>query len=63
MSKKNLRRVSYVISAQTAWHIEDLARLEHTTPGHILDKLVREKMLSLRVERYPQQNVRKEGNP
>ena len=53
MSKKNLRRVSYVISAQTAWHIEDLARLENTTPGHILDKLVREKMLSLRVEKIP----------
>lgn len=63
MSKKNLRRVSYVISAQTAWHIKDLARLGNTTPGHILDKLVREKMLSLRVERYPQQNVRKGGNP
>ncbi len=63
MSKKNLRRVSWLVSAQTAWNVNKLAQIEGTTPGHIVDKLVREKMLSLRVERYPQQNVRKEGNP
>lgn len=53
MSRKYLRRVTYTVHSQTAWHIENLARLERTTPGHILDKLVREKMLSLRVEGNP----------
>lgn len=63
MSKKYLRRVTYTVKSQTAWHIEDLARLEGTTAGHIIDKLVREKMLSLRVERHTGEGVVNGGLP
>lgn len=48
MSKKNLRRVSWLVSAQTAWNVNKLAQIEGTTPGHIIDKLVRDRMVMLR---------------
>lgn len=47
MSKKNLRRVTWLVNAQTEWHVKKLARMEHTTPGHIVDKLVRDRMVML----------------
>lgn len=46
--KKNLRRVTYVVSAQTAWNIQRLADMEKTTPGRVIDKLVRDRMVTLR---------------
>lgn len=49
MGKKNMRRKTYVVNAQTAWHIQHLAQIEHTTPGHIIDKLVRDRMVALRL--------------
>ena len=48
-NKKNLRRVSWLVSAQTEWHVRRLARMEGTTPGHIVDKLVRDRMLALQM--------------
>lgn len=48
MSKKNLRRVSWLVSAQTAWNVKKLAQIEGTTPGHIVDKLVRDRMVMIR---------------
>lgn len=47
MSKKNLRRVSWLVSAQTAWNVNKLAQIEGTTPGHIVDKLVRDRMVMI----------------
>lgn len=50
MGNKNLRRLSLVVTAQTAWHLEQLARVcGYQETGHVVDKLVREKMLSLRL--------------
>lgn len=49
MGNKNLRRLSLVVTAQTAWHLEQLARVcGYRETGHVVDKLVREKMLSIR---------------
>lgn len=48
-NKKNLRRVSYLVNAQTDWHVKKLAQMEGTTPGHIIDKLVRDRMLALQM--------------
>ena len=33
MSKKNLRRVNWLVSAQTLWNVNKLAQIEGTTPG------------------------------
>jgi hypothetical protein len=48
MSKKNFRRVSMLITAQTLGNLEKLAAMSNFREiGHVVDKLVREKMLSL----------------
>ena len=50
MSKRtNQRRVRILVTAQTLWHLEDLAKIcGYQEIGRVVDKLVREKMLSLR---------------
>lgn len=49
MNKKNLRRVSVLVTAKTAKNLERLAQMDgQPTIGRVMDKLVREKMLSLR---------------
>ena len=52
MSKRtNQRRVRILVTAQTLWHLEDLARIcGYKELGRVVDKLTREKMLSLRME-------------
>ena len=51
MNKKNMRRVSMLVTAQTAKNLDRLAVMAgyHET-GRVVDKLVREKMISLRCE-------------
>ena len=50
MGNKNLRRLSLVVTAQTSWHLEQLARVcGYRETGRVVDKLVREKVLSLRI--------------
>lgn len=47
--KKNLRRVSVVITAQTKFNLEKLAATYgYSDIGRIIDKLTREKMLDNR---------------
>ena len=48
--KKNLRRLSILVSAQTAWNLHKLARMcgYGDNLGKVMDKLVREKMLQLK---------------
>lgn len=47
--KKNLRRVSVVITAQTAYNLERLAAAcGYKDIGRVIDKLTREKMLETR---------------
>lgn len=49
MEKKNLRRLRLLVTAQTAWHLEELRKIcGYREIGHVIDKLVREKLLSLR---------------
>ena len=51
MSKKNLRRISIVVTAQTKGNLERLAAVSgYKELGRVVDKLTREKMLSLRVK-------------
>lgn len=52
MSKQNVRRLSTLVTAQTRYNLERLAQMEgERSLGRIIDKLTREKMLSLRMER------------
>lgn len=52
MSRRtNQRRIRILVTAQTLWHLEGLARIcGYQEIGRVVDKLVREKMLSLRTE-------------
>ena len=49
-NRKNLRRLSLLVSAQTAWNPHKLARMcgYGDNVGKVVDKLVREKMVALR---------------
>lgn len=46
--RKNLRRISLLVTAQTAGNIQRLAAMERTVPGRVVDKLVRDRMILLR---------------
>ena len=50
MSKKNLRRLTCLVSAQTLWNLFKLAKLcgYGENIGKVIDKLVREKMISMK---------------
>lgn len=49
MGNKNLRRISILVTAQTAANLERLARMDgQASIGRVVDKLVRGKMLALR---------------
>jgi hypothetical protein len=46
MSKKNMRRISVLVTAQTAYHLQTLAKIAgYKEPGHVIDKLIREHMI------------------
>ena len=48
MEKKNLRRLSILVTAQTAANLERLTQIDRQASiGRTVDKLVREKVLSL----------------
>ena len=49
--KKNLRRISLVVTAQTKGNLERLAAVsDYKELGRVVDKLTREKMISLHVK-------------
>lgn len=49
MKNKNLRRLSILITAQTAYHLYEYARLAgYKEIGKVVDKLVREKMIEMK---------------
>ena len=55
--KKNLRRVSLLVTAQTAYNLEKLAAMcGYREKGHVVDKLVREKMLMMNGGKHPERN-------
>ena len=48
MSKKNMRRISILVTAQTAYNLDHLAAMcGYREIGRVVDKLTREKMLAL----------------
>lgn len=52
MSKKNLRRVTMVVTAQTAYNLDKLVKLSGCGyVGRVVDKLVRDRMIGLRADR------------
>lgn len=58
MNKKNMRRVSILVTAQTLGNLEKLAAISgYREIGRVVDKLVREKMISMN----PQKPCRKEN--
>lgn len=49
MRKKNMRRISVLVTAQTAKNLERLAAMAgYREAGQVIDKLTREKMISFR---------------
>ena len=48
MSRKNLRRLSALVTAQTLYNLAKLAAMDGRTIGQAIDKLVRDRMLLLR---------------
>ncbi len=59
MNKKNMRCVSMLVTAQTLGNLEKLAAMSgYREIGRVVDKLVREKMISMN----PQKPYRKEIN-
>lgn len=55
--KKNLRRVSLLVTAQTAYNLEKLAVMcGYREKGHVVDKLVREKMLMMNGGKHHERN-------
>lgn len=57
MNKKNLRRISCLVSSQTLFHLEFMRQFYgYKDIGHVIDNLVREKQMSRHIE-----EVRKNG--
>lgn len=55
--KKNLRRVSLLVTAQTAYNLEKLAAMcGYREKGHVVDKLVREKILMMNGGKHHERN-------
>ena len=49
MGNKNLRRISILVTAQTAYNLEKLRKIcGYKYTGKVLDKLVREKMIEMK---------------
>lgn len=49
--RRHIRPLRCTVSSQTLWHLQQMAAVEGCGIGRAIDKLVREKMLSMRVER------------
>ena len=48
MANKNLRRITLLVTAQTAGNLDKLAHISRRPPGRVVDKLVRDRMILLR---------------
>lgn len=59
ISNKNMRRLSMLVTAQTAANLEKLAKMcGYGQVGHVVDKLVREKMIQMRDWDRPEEKQR-----
>lgn len=51
MGNKNLRRISILVTTQTAYNLEKLRKIcGYKYTGKVVDKLVREKMIEMKGE-------------
>lgn len=51
MSNRNLRRLSTLVTAQTMYHLKELAAMAgHRSTGKVIDELVKDHMMQLRME-------------
>lgn len=48
MSRKNLRRLSALVTAQTLYNLAKLAAMDVGNQGRVIDKLVRDRMVMLK---------------
>ena len=49
---EGLRRISLLVTAQTAWHLEQLTKEEnYKIPGRVVDRLVKQEMRRRRCAR------------
>lgn len=46
--QKNMRRISVLVTAQTAYNLARLAAMDGGNQGRVIDKLVRDRMLMLK---------------
>lgn len=46
--QKNMRRISVLVTAQTAFNLARLAAMDGGNQGRVIDKLVRDRMLMLK---------------
>ena len=52
--KKNLRRVTITVTAQTLYHLKDLAAVHgYSETGRVVDKLVREHQMAAKIRTTP----------
>lgn len=47
MKKKNMRRISVLVTAQTLYNLAKLEAMDGGNEGRVIDKLVRDRMLLL----------------
>lgn len=47
MKKKNMRRISVLVTAQTLYNLAKLAAMDGGNEGRVIDKLVRDRMMLL----------------
>lgn len=62
MRKSNLRRASMLVTCQTAGNLEKLAKMAGYGDqiGRVVDKLTRDRMLELRIEKVERKRLREE---
>lgn len=59
ISNKNMRRLTLLVTAQTAANLEKLAKIcGYGQVGHVVDKLVREKMIQMKEWERPEEKQR-----
>ncbi len=46
--QKNMRRISVLVTAQTAYNLARLAAMDGGNQGRVIDKLVRDRMVMLK---------------
>lgn len=49
MSRKHKIRITVRITSQTAYNLDRLAKMSGMRAGRVIDKLIREKMIALRM--------------